>query len=1313
MAKQAKFEDVTIPIFDGINYSSWKFRLLTLLEYKECNNQALRDMSDTDKEVEWKKKDLKARNILISTISDKQLEYVRECTTAREMIKSLDRLYETQSTSMQIICRAKIEEIKLKDFEDIEEFFVKFEKAVNNFKLAGGKLDEEEKLRYLIKSLPANYSYIGDFIDVIPEKDRTVDYVKSKIKEKNLSRDNSEKRSNVSTFATRKDGCFNCGKFGHYQKDCWRARNSNKQQSSEGQRGNHRGNFRGRGRGRGRGSNQINRSTSENQESSEMWSTQVRISEGYKVTSYNVNTERQNVLNWLLDSGCTDHIVRSDRYFENFVMLRDPVDVKLPDNKSLKATKVGNVKIEIRNKYNKKQIDLKNVYYVEGIKQNLLSFSRITEKAKIIARYDKAKIYNEKKELVAVANKIDNLYYLKSYLVKNRNDGKCVNSVKLTNKEKWHRALGHINFNYLNKLANKKLVNGLPENLENINMKCATCIESKMTNVPFENNRTKTKEILELIHTDLNGPHKTTGYGGEKYFLTFIDDYSKCTRIFCIKNKSETLNCFKEFINLVENKFNKRIKKLRCDNGREYMNHEFHEFVKSKGIELSPCPPYVHELNGIAERYNRSAMDMGRCLMKEAKINKMYWPEIMKTVAYLKNRTIANTLENKTPYEIFFGEKPNVKNLKIYGSRVFVRIPEVLRKSKWDDKAKLGVLVGYTENGYRVLVNNKIINARHVNVIEESIKLICLENDENDSENNVAVESDEVDNSVFENDSHPTTTLESGRVNKNENVNNNENSNVPITPRRSERKKSPVSRYGNPIAHCIYVNHVDANIPYTFEEAINCKDSKNWQEAMNREIECIKKNKTWELVDKVKDKKVLDVKWVYAKKSNNRYKARLVVRGFQQTNVSDDIYSPVAKNQTLKVLFSICCQYGLKVEQMDVEAAFLNGKVTTEVYIRQPKGYEKEKTKVCKLLKALYGLKESSRDWYECLDEYLTSLDFERSDLDLCLYVNKRGDDIVYILVYVDDLLICSKNKILIQNVKELLSKKFQMKDLGEIKEYLGINIKYDYKIGKMDLNQENYIESLADKYQIKDSRLYNTPMETNLKIEKSDEYEPDIKYRNLIGALLYISSGTRPDISYSVNYLSRFQNCYTETHWKYALRILKYLHATKELCLKYKRNENCDLVECYVDADWAGDNIDRKSTSGYVIKLFGNVIEWKSRKQKCITKASTYAEYVALSEAVSELKFIKELLKIFDVTINDPIKIYEDNTGAINIANCGNFTKNSKHVEIHYHFVHESVKVKEIEIVKVNSKENVADIFTKALCRESFIKFRNLLNVK
>ena len=223
-------------------------------------------------------------------------------------------------------------------------------------------------------------------------------------------------------------------------------------------------------------------------------------------------------------------------------------------------------------------------------------------------------------------------------------------------------------------------------------MKCKVCIENKMHNLPFESNRNKAKDILEIVHTDLNGPHRTVGCNGEKYFLTFIDDYSKVARIYTLRSTDQVYDCFLEYIHEIENLMGKTIKKLRCDNGKECLNKKIHQLVKEKGIFLNACPPYVHELNGTAERYNRSIMNIARCLLAEAKVNVRFWTEIVCTAAYLTNRTLANTIERRTPHEIIFGQKPNVKYVKLYGFKVFVRFQEQLRKSKWDRKADLGIL---------------------------------------------------------------------------------------------------------------------------------------------------------------------------------------------------------------------------------------------------------------------------------------------------------------------------------------------------------------------------------------------------------------------------------------------------------------------------------------------------------------------------------------------------------------------------------------------------------------------------------------------
>ncbi len=242
--------------------------------------------------------------------------------------------------------------------------------------------------------------------------------------------------------------------------------------------------------------------------------------------------------------------------------------------------------------------------------------------------------------------------------------------------------LGHIGFAKLKILCEKELLDGAPKNLESENMKCAICLENTMSNVPFQNNREKAKEILEIVHTDVNGPHNVLGYQGERYFITFIDDYSRLVKVYCLKSKSEVFDYLVEYVNLVENLTGRKIKELRCDNGTEYVNSNVKEFVKNRGIYLRPCIPYIHELNGTAEHYNRTSINRARCLLAEARVDHKFWPECISTAAYLTNRSLANTVECKTPFEIFFRKKPDVSNLRLYGSHIFTRVPEVNRRSK-------------------------------------------------------------------------------------------------------------------------------------------------------------------------------------------------------------------------------------------------------------------------------------------------------------------------------------------------------------------------------------------------------------------------------------------------------------------------------------------------------------------------------------------------------------------------------------------------------------------------------------------------------
>lgn len=876
----------------------------------------------------------------------------------------------------------------------------------------------------------------------------------------------------------------------------------------------------------------------------------------------------------------------------------------------------------------------------------------------------------------------------------------------MSEKEKWHRILGHANFTKLKEMCRYNLLNGLPEKLDENYVQCEICLINKMTNLPFENNRRRATELLEIVHTDVNGPITPTGRDGKRYFVSFIDDYSRQAQVCVIKNKSDVFECFRTYVNTMRNQTGKRVKEMRCDNGREYLNRDFYTFAKQEGIYIKPGPAYTHQLNGVAERFNRTIMDRARCLMSEAKLNKCYWPECVLTAAYLGNRLLTNTAERKSPYEIFYGRKPDVRYLKIFGSKCFVRVPEETRTSKLNPKGIQGILVGYTDTGYKILVNDKIVISRHVTFIEPDAQVIKFRNEETNDEANEE-EPHKKDESKKEDlneldEFYDTVEDEEDKRQKASEVDE-------VIPSRPRRERKLPEKYKD---HVVYVNVCDAGVPDSYEAAINGSEAKLWKNAMDDEINSLEQNNTWQIVDAPKNNKIIDVKWIFRIKSNGRYKARVVARGFQQAyDENEEIYSPVARMITMKALMSIACVKGWYIESMDVETAFLNGTIKSEVYIYPPDGYDIENGKVCKLKKALYGLRESPRDWYECFHEFMTSINFRRSDYDYCIYTGCVNKAKIFLCLYVDDILICGENVNEIKEVKNMLKNRFRMKDLGKVKQYLGIDIEYDPKQKKMTLSQGKYIESLAEKFNVKEAKKYETPMEQNLSLEPG-EVNDNLRYRSLIGALLYVASGTRPDVSYSVNYLSRFQNCYSDIHYKYALRVLKYLYFTRNKKLSYDDVFD-ESLDAFVDADWAADKNDRKSTTGIVIRVYNNPVMWKTHKQKIVSRASTHAEYYALADCVEEVLPVKGVLGDLGVAVKGPIKIFEDNSGAIALSKNGKFCKNSKHIDISYHFVYDYEKKGIIHVTKINTEDQLADILTKSLGKTKFQKLRDLLNIK
>ena len=406
---------------------------------------------------------------------------------------------------------------------------------------------------------------------------------------------------------------------------------------------------------------------------------------------------------------------------------------------------------------------------------------------------------------------------------------------------------------------------------------------------------------------------------------------------------------------------------------------------------------------------------------------------------------------------------------------------------------------------------------------------------------------------------------------------------------------------------------------------------------------------------------------------------------------------------------------------MDIQIAFLNGKLDCDIFMEQPEGFVSESNPdyVCRLKKGIYGLKQSARCWNDTIDEYLKSRGYRPNGADECVYIKtvKRSDghiDFVIFPVYVDDIIPISNSKTLLDEEKAAICKEYDMVDNGEISYFLGLSIKRDRKNKIITISQESYVEEILTKFGMDKCRPVGTPLEPNVKYYKTTENDElfDVKtYQMAIGSLSYASLCTRPDISAAVGVLSQFMSNPNHTHWTGIKRILRYLRGTSSFGLVYDGNCGTELVG-YSDADWAGDINTRRSTSGYLFQLGTSTISWSSRKQATVAKSLTEGEYVALSSAAQEVIWLHRLINGIGLNVATPTTIYEDNQGAIDISKNPRHHNRTKHIDIAHHFVRERVAANEVQVHYCPTGEMVADVLTKGLSIVKFRKFRDCLGV-
>jgi Reverse transcriptase (RNA-dependent DNA polymerase) len=502
-------------------------------------------------------------------------------------------------------------------------------------------------------------------------------------------------------------------------------------------------------------------------------------------------------------------------------------------------------------------------------------------------------------------------------------------------------------------------------------------------------------------------------------------------------------------------------------------------------------------------------------------------------------------------------------------------------------------------------------------------------------------------------------------------------------------------------------------------EAMQRADWKQWEQAAQQEYDSIQTAGTWTLVPPPASRVAIGCKWVFRLKRNGLYKARLVAKGYAQKEGIDytETFAPVAKFSTIRALLSLAAHYDLELHQMDVVTAFLNGDLDVDIYMEQPEGFivPGKEHMVCKLRKSLYGLKQAGRAWYQKIHQALLNLGFVSLQTDTCVYILREDSIVLVVALYVDDLLLLSNSLERLNAFKRDLSNNFRMKDLGEAHHILGIQIDRDRAAGTLSISQREYLTKLLQRTGMLGCRPAPTPLDTGAILSKDDCPTTDTadaafirRYQSAVGAIMYAMLGTRPDIAFAIMALSQFCSNPGLPHWTAVNHLLHYLAGTVDYQLTYASDRQQPLsLFGFCDSDWASNQDDRRSVTGYVFMLGGGAVSWQAKKQTTVALSSVEAEYMAASQATKEALWWRMLLRELGTSATSATSLLSDSQGSIALSKNPEHHARSKHIAIRHHFVREQVAAGTIELRYISTDDMAADVLTKPL---THVKHRRLL---
>ncbi|RVW94165.1 Retrovirus-related Pol polyprotein from transposon RE1 [Vitis vinifera] len=999
----------------------------------------------------------------------------------------------------------------------------------------------------------------------------------------------------------------------------------------------------------------------------------------------NVTTTIPPNTTWLLDSGASHHVTTD---LHNLA-LHSPFDgtdeIMIGDGSGLPISHTGSTSLTTPSH----SFTLSNVLCVPTMKRNLISISQFCKSNNTSIEFLPSSFHVKDLHTGAIllqGRTKDGVYEWPLSTTQSR-PLIAFSSVKTTLSE-WHHRLGHPSLSiFKNIMSSFHLDVSRPSNF---NFNCNSCQCNKSHKLPFSTSTLSTSSPLEVIFTDIwtSPVYSTDNF---KYYVIFVDHFTKYIWLYPLKRKSDTHDVFVRFKALVEKFFNRPIITLYSDNGGEYQ--ALSSFLTINGVSHLTSPPHTPEHNGYSERCHRHIVETGLSLLTHASMPLSYWPFAFSTVVYLINRLPTPTLNHLSPYFKLFGTFPNYSKLRSFGCLCYPWL-RPYTSHKLESRSSPCVFVRYspTQSAYLCLDTStaRLYTSRHVRFVESIFPFVTSHTSLPRATSSTISEWCSitlpvvVTPSVNVGSAPPSSLLTPTIPSQSQDPSQNNTTcatptpepdshssapvletkcdcanNPPLPPTQNDPNQPPdlspsphviVTRSKHNIHKPIQKLNLIAQLqqptlePTTVTQAL--KDPK-WRQAMSAEFDALLRNGTWDLVPSHPTQNLVGCKWIFRTKylpngSIDRYKARLVAKGFHQRPGIDysETFSPVIKPTTVRLVLSLAVSQGWSLRQLDVNNAFLQGTLTEDVFMSQPPGFidRDHPHHVCKLRKAIYGLKQA------------------------------------HVPVYVDDIIITGNNVEAAQTFIQQLSQRFSLKDLGPLTYFLGVEV--TSHTNGLFLSQRKYIADLLNRTHMTEAKPAPTPLATSpiLTLQSGTPLSDPTEYRTVVGSLQYLSL-TRPDIAYTVNKLSQFMHQPTSDHWNAVKRLLRYLCGTLDHGITLRRTSPLAL-HAFSDSDWAGNKDDFTSTSAYIIYLGHNPISWSSKKQRTVARSSTEAEYRSVASTAAEIRWICSLL-----------------------TELGRM----KHVALDYHFIREQVQNGLLRVSHISASDQLADALTKPLARPQF----------